>query len=224
MRLVLTDIRFLPALVVGGIVALGLFLLMHRLISNNQQATNVAQPMTLVNFVQVERTPPLERKNYNMPKPPPPPKNPPPRQQVTTTTQANVQEQTLPVAVKFDTSSIGSGSGVYIGNAAPATNAGGYAPLTPMVRIKPLYPPQAQYQGVTGDVYVCFTVNPDGSVSNPYVRRASTPQARQLLGEAALRTILQWKFFPQKVNGNPVATNNVCQNIHFTIGKNAQNG
>lgn len=221
MRTAFLDLRIIPALIGGGIIAFGLFLFMHYLIANNQTATNAAQQVNLVNFVQVQKQEQVQRKNYNVPPPPPPPKRPPPKTQVQTTNKmANTQAQQLPTNLKLNANSLGSGTGVYIGQSGPATDAGGYAPLTPMVRIKPIYPPEAQYQGVEGTVSTCFTVNPDGSVSNPHVTHASSPQARQMLAQAALRTILQWKFFPQKVDGKPVATKGVCQDIVFTMHGN----
>ncbi|MGH8127471.1 MAG: energy transducer TonB [Gammaproteobacteria bacterium] len=219
MRHGLLDLRIIPALILGGVVAFGLFLLMHAMISNNQNPNMNAQQSTIVNFVQVQHNEQIQTKNYNHPPPPPPPKKPPPQEKIQTNTNVSHHVQQLPVNVKFDTNSMG-GSGVYI-NPNAGTNRGSYAPLTPMVRIKPLYPPQAQYQGVQGSVYTCFTVEPDGSVANPHVEHASSPQARQMLANAALQTILQWKFFPKKENGKPVATRGVCQSIQFHIGNNS---
>lgn len=217
MRRLFLDMRFVPALALGFIVAFGLFLLMHSLIANNQQSKINAQQINLVNFVTVRKDEQVQTINHNRPPPPPPPKKPPPTEQVQTQSKSVTQQaQQLPVNIKFDQNSIGGG-GVYIGNASEA-NRGNYAPLTPMVRIAPIYPPQAQVQNVTGTVRTCFTVNPDGSVSSPHVQHASSPQARRLLGQAALQTILQWKFFPQKVDGKPVATKGVCQDIKFQLG------
>ena len=219
MRRLLMDMRFVPALVLGLIVAFGLFLLMHNLIANSQQPKINADQISLVNFVTVHKDEQVQTRNFNRPKPPPPPKKPPPTEQVQTQSK-NVSQraQQLPVNIKFDQSSIGGG-GVYIGPASDS-NRGSYAPLTPMVRIAPIYPPQAQVQNVTGVVKTCFTVNPDGSVSSPHVVHASSPQARRLLGQAALQTIMQWKFFPQKVQGKPVATKGVCQDIKFQLNGN----
>ncbi len=104
-------------------------------------------------------------------------------------------------------------------SAAQAQSTGQYT-LTPMVRIPPVYPPLAQYQGVQGSVTTCFTVEPDGSVASPHVTQASSPQARRMLARAALQTILQWKFFPRKINGKPVATKGICQSILFHMGNN----
>lgn len=217
MRHGLLDLRIVPALVLGAIVAFGLFLLMHAMISNNQHPNVNGQQVNLVHFVQVQHSEQVQTKNYNHPPPPPPPKRPPPKEQIQTNTHVSHQVQQLPLNVKFNPNSMGSGSGgVYI-NPNAGENRGSYAPLTPMVRIPPQYPPQANYQNVQGTVMTCFTVEPDGSVSDPYVTHASSPQVRQMLGNAALQNILQWKFFPQKVDGKPVATKNVCQKIVFRI-------
>lgn len=219
MRRIFMDMRIIPALILGLVVAFGLFLLMHNLIANNQQPKINAQQVNLINFVTVRHNEQVQTINHNRPPPPPPPKKPPPTEQVQTQTQSVTQQaQQLPVNIKFDQNSIGGG-GVYIGNQNEA-NRSSYAPLTPMVRIAPIYPPQAQVQNVEGTVTTCFTVNPDGSVSNPHVQHASSPQARRLLAQAALQTILQWKFFPQKVQGKPVATKGVCQDIKFQLSGN----
>lgn len=95
-------------------------------------------------------------------------------------------------------------------------NGGGSA-LGIAVRFTPQYPPQAAMQGIEGYVKTCFTVAADGSVVGPRVVGASSPQARALLGQSALQTILRWKFFPRKLDGKAVATPNVCQDIRFTL-------
>lgn len=225
----LANIRFLPALIGGIVIGLALFLMMHAMISNNKMSKSKVTQVNLVNFVQVQKQPPVTTIQRVHPPPPPPPKNPPPRTQVNTTQASNVQQSQLPVNVKFDNNSLGNGGGVFIGNpnaTGPATDAGGNAPLTPEILVQPLYPPDAEVQGVEGTVSTCFTVEPDGSVSNPHVIGASSPQARQMLSQSALQNILQWKFFPEKINGKPVASPpcGVRQVITFKLpgGKGSQ--
>ncbi len=154
MRHGLLDLRIVPALLLAVVVAFALFLLMHSMISSNQNPNVNAEQVNLINFVQVQHNEQVQTKNYNHPPPPPPPKRPPPKEQIQTNTNVSHHVQQLPVNVKFDTSSMG-GSGVYI-NPNAGENRGSYAPLTPMVRIKPQYPPQAQYQGVQGTVEYVF--------------------------------------------------------------------
>ncbi|MGH9087629.1 MAG: energy transducer TonB [Acidimicrobiales bacterium] len=209
------DFRFLLALIAGTVIAIGLFLFMHQLIVNNQSANNAPPQLNLVNFVQVQKQPNVINKTRVHPPPPPPPKKPPPQTRIETKPTSQVPTQHLPVNIKLDANSM-NGNGVYIGQTGPTVDVSGYAPLTPMVRFTPPYPPQAQLQGVTGTVNTCFTVEPDGTVANPHVKHASSPAARALLSQEALRAILHWKFFPKKVNGKPVAAP-ACQDIQFKM-------
>jgi protein TonB len=213
------DIRFFFALIGGAIIGLGLFICLHYLIAGHPNAANIGKEINLVSFVHVQRQPQVQRKQHKVPPPPKPKKQPPPKEQMQTQSHTNVQTQHLNINLNSTSESL-NGGGLYINPnaAAPQTNAGGYAPLTPEVRTRPIYPPQAQIQNITGDVNVCFTVQPSGAVTNPYVKHASSPQARRLLSQGALKTIRQWKFFPRKENGKPVATKGVCQTIHFTLG------
>lgn len=220
MRTAFHDIRFIFALIGGAIIALALFTFMHWLIQGGNKVSQAQQDINLVGFVHVQKQPKVVHKKRVKP-PPEPPEKPPPQTQVKTQVSKNVQTRELPVNLKFDASSLGSGAGVFINpNSRRSTGAGGYAPLTPMARFRPLYPPRAMARGVQGTVKTCFTVNPDGSVSSPHVEGASSPQARRMLGQAALKTIRQWKFFPRKENGKPVATSGVCQPIQFSMGNN----
>lgn len=57
----------------------------------------------------------------------------------------------------------------------------------------PEYPTEALRDGRSGEVVVEFTVNPDGSVSNPRVVRASPPRT---FDRAALNAVRRWRFQP----------------------------
>lgn len=79
-------------------------------------------------------------------------------------------------------------------------------------------PAASAYQGIEGNVTACFTVTATGSVIDPYVAGASSPQARRELGAAALSAVQQWKFFPRVMNGQAASTPRVCQVIRFRLG------
>lgn len=78
--------------------------------------------------------------------------------------------------------------------AAPAP-APAAAPITlrPISTPAPSYPPEALRAGEAGEVVVEFTVNPDGSVSNARVVRASPPRT---FDRAALSAVRRWRFQP----------------------------
>jgi protein TonB len=62
-------------------------------------------------------------------------------------------------------------------------------------RVEPKFPTQAIREGISaGTVTVRFTVETDGSVSNPSVT-AATPR-RGVFDDAALRAVVKWKFKP----------------------------
>ena len=76
--------------------------------------------------------------------------------------------------------------------AAPATPAASTA-LRAVSTPAPAYPPEALRAGESGEVVVEFTVNPDGSVSNPRVVRANPPRT---FDRAALNAVRRWRFQP----------------------------
>lgn len=62
-------------------------------------------------------------------------------------------------------------------------------------RVEPKFPPQAIREDISaGSVTVKFTVETDGSVSNPSVIDAKP--RRGVFDDAALRAVLKWKFKP----------------------------
>jgi periplasmic protein TonB len=66
--------------------------------------------------------------------------------------------------------------------------------LVLVTRVEPQYPIQAAQQGLQGSVTVKFTVQPDGSVTDPAVIDAKP--RRGIFDSAALRAVSRWKFKP----------------------------
>lgn len=113
---------------------------------------------------------------------------------------------------------------------APASATAGFGLVRPTYRVPPVYPSLAQLMNYHGVVRVCFTVTTQGAVTDAKLSgfsKLSTPagsyapasatvrqaQARKLLGDAALATIRQWQFVPEKLDGKVIATPGVCQDI-----------
>ncbi len=67
------------------------------------------------------------------------------------------------------------------------------------------YPPISQRNNEEGTTLMSFTVNVDGSVSDPSVAKSS---GFQRLDEAALSCVLRWKYKPATQDGQPVAAQN----------------
>lgn len=70
----------------------------------------------------------------------------------------------------------------------------------PIVRIEPLYPPQAEEDGVEGSVVLKFDIETDGSVSNVSVVEAN-PQ--RIFDRNAKKALRQWKYerLSKRLNG-----------------------
>lgn len=211
----LHEIRFLPAVTLGGAVSFALFLMMHQLIATNHRSVESSSPPAGLGLVKVRREPPIVR-----PRP-----HPPTRPTTVTrprtglhTPDSNPTMMRTPLPPDLNFNPRTTGPGIWNPPAQPrgAVQADN-ASLMLKFAVKPLYPPDAEYEGIEGTVRTCFTVAPDGSVVDPRVVGASSPQARRVFGPYALRTVMQWKYFPRKVDGAGVATPNVCGTIQFTL-------
>lgn len=99
-----------------------------------------------------------------------------------------------------------------------------YVP-TPIWAIAPTYPPIALDAKAQGDVVVCFTIKPNGTVADAHVKSVSvyssnsrmSGQISRQFAQSALAAIKQAKFTPQLVNGKPVATSSTCQTVKFRV-------
>lgn len=87
-------------------------------------------------------------------------------------------------------------------------------PIGLKVKVRPRYPYLARRRHVTGAVRVCFTVEPDGSVSDPHVDSASSKKAANYFSQSAVRTIAHWKFYPKIVKGKPVVAH-ACRTLTY---------
>lgn len=140
------------------------------------------------------------------------------------------------VAVVLGIPEVAWGGGTAHSASAPSASTADAKALSPVVRVKPVYPPEAQYKGYQGAVTVCFTVTARGTVTDlrragyanlvapagtdaPASATARAAEARTLLGAAAVATVRKWRFVPRKRDGKPIATPDVCQDVKFRISR-----
>jgi TonB family protein len=64
----------------------------------------------------------------------------------------------------------------------------------------PFYPPRYAASGFRGYTVLNFTVEPDGSTSNPRVVTTTAPD----FAHEAINAIESWQFAPARKNGHPV--------------------
>jgi protein TonB len=78
--------------------------------------------------------------------------------------------------------------------------------------MKPVYPAEAIAAGVQGIVILEIIIDRDGSVSSALVLRPV-----QMLDQAALDAVKQWRFTPTLLNGAPVPVI-MTVTVNFTLG------
>lgn len=206
--------RFLVSLGAGILVALGLFLLMHQLISGSPSIRKDDDDRLALDFVRVEQD---EIENVKERKPPPEPekpKEPPPPPKLTQPSQ----DKPRPDLPRMETPRISmpasAGGGPYLGQWS-AGDPGAEGDVIPIVRIEPQWPREALIEGISGWVLIEFTINEDGTVSDPEVVDA---EPRRMFERNALRAIYKWKFKPRIVDGQPVKRR-ATQRIDFNINE-----
>jgi TonB family protein len=116
------------------------------------------------------------------------------------------------------TDSISSPSAAVSGSPAPQTKATGVQRGILIYRVEPVYPAEAEQQGLQGAVKLRVAVAPDGAVR--FVQLISGPGG---LAQAAIDAVQQWRFSPTLLNGKAVeATGNVTISFHLTSPHNTQ--
>ena len=82
----------------------------------------------------------------------------------------------------------------------------------------PIYPPQAQAQGVEGEVTVQYDVTDQGVVINAVVVASSSGQ---VFDAAALQAVTSWKFTPARRGGVVIAQQALVSTLTFKVGTRA---
>lgn len=107
------------------------------------------------------------------------------------------------IAVAGPGSQSGS-NGTDIGGPVGPVQVGPGSATMPVVRVRvqPEYPKILVGVGVRGQAVVECVVGEDGVITSATVVSAT----HQLFGDSARRAVMQWKFLPGRLNGQPVAT------------------
>ena len=189
--------RLFPPLLLGLVVSLGLFWLMHMMITNNQHGIIATDNLQMVEFIRLKRETKIQAKDRKIPDEPPPKKRPPPPKMMT---QSNVVQNEITnidipnLDIPLQSSRFGGSliDGVQIGLGGISTN------VIPLVRIPPRYPMRASSRRIEGWVKVEFTITETGTVKDAIVKAA---QPEKIFDKAALRAIVKWKFKPKVIDG-----------------------
>lgn len=205
-------LRLLMAALAAAAVTIGLFLLMHKLVSSAGRDQPRRDLTAGIRFGPIEIPDEVATRNRRKPPDPPPPKElpPPPRIPVS---KIREPEQSLPRMdfPDLDPPLVG-GEGLFIGNirqVGPAAEGD----IIPVVVIRPMYPREAALSGIEGWVKVEFIITESGTVRNPRVVESDPPR---IFNREAIRAILKWKFKPRVVEGVAVERR-ATQVIDFSL-------
>lgn len=84
----------------------------------------------------------------------------------------------------------------------------------PIVKIAPQYPRRALNRGIQGYVIVEYIVTKQGTIRDPVVIEA---EPEIIFNEAAVNSVLRYKYKPRVVNGEPVEVAGVRTKITFEL-------
>lgn len=207
--------RNLMSFVYGSLITFVLFWFLQMLITGGKGVFEKIEPPQPIDFIRLKKDSDLELRTRVKPPKPPPPKNPPPPRMTIPTPAPTPQEQT-PLTMPKMQLATGISGGPFLGGYT-ATDAGfsGDGDLIPFVRISPSYPPQAQRDGIEGEVMLEVTVGPDGTVKDVRVKSA---KPRGVFEQAAIVAARKGRFRPKVVDGKPQETKGVYKVI-FKLGE-----
>lgn len=206
--------RFAASTTLGIIVAILLFWLMDTLISGSGNVERSRDSAVRLDFIKVDQEELEQVKKREPPPEPEPPKKPPPPPKMTVDNPDQPPRDMPQIDMPRISLGLTSGSGPYLGNWS-AGDPGAEGDVIPIVRIEPQFPREALLKGINGWVELEFTIEPDGSVSDPKVVDS---QPRRIFDRNALRAIYKWKFKPRIVDGKPIARR-ARQRMDFTINQ-----
>ena len=198
--------RVLGSLGVAIVIAMGLFYLMHYMITGTAKVVKPDDYMA-VDFVRLKNEREAETRTRELPKKPQPPKKPPTPKKMTLAQSKKPLSPELKMDMP-DLKGFKLGGGPFLGGPVSSDTD-----IIPLVRIAPQYPRKAAMAGVEGWVEVEFTITENGLVQNPRVVRA---EPRRMFDSAAIRAILKWRFKPMVVDGKQVERQ-ATQTITFKL-------
>ncbi|HET6628857.1 MAG TPA: energy transducer TonB [Woeseiaceae bacterium] len=195
-------LRLPLTLLLGAALTTGMFWVLWSLISQPIDVDEMIEA-TRIEFTRMRRdTEAATKRDERVEREPPPPAPEVPRMSFSS---ADVSGTSVQLTPTIDTGSA-------LGNMD--LGAGADTDVIPLVRIAPEYPPRALRRGIEGWVQVQFTITPTGAVTDPKVVASDPPG---LFDEAAIRSILRWRYNPKIEDGVAVERVGVQTVIRFVL-------
>jgi protein TonB len=199
-------VRRLPISVgLACIVTFGLFWAMQALIGASGELKE-GRSGASIEFVRLKRDSTPEEKKREPPRREKPEQQPPPPE-MDIAKNINPSDAVGEIMPMADTA-------VELEKASSLGAGGGDRDVVPLVRVDPLYPPQARQRRIEGWVDIEFTIGPAGTVDDPKVIGA---HPRTVFEQAALRAVRRWRYNAMMVDGVAVARHGVQVRIRFKL-------
>ncbi|OFC68865.1 energy transducer TonB [Alteromonas confluentis] len=200
-------VRIIVSILLGAVVAFGLFIIMAKLIENSGRPADEVAPAPIIDIVMRPPEDDTQTRSRKPPPPPPPPQQPPKVQPVEPeAAEPNTDGFSLAIP-SVDT----GGVGVDIGGVGAMQRDGD---ATPIVRIDPKYPPDAARDGREGWVKLQFTINEQGGVDDISVIDADP---KRIFDREARRALSKWKYKPKIVDGKAVRQEGMFVQLDFKL-------
>lgn len=203
----LNPARFVPALLVGLSVIVGMFWLLHTLITHSSVAVGELEVLPTIDFVRLKKSFEVETRERK-----PPPELPQKDVAPEVPTQRMTVEGPSAAAVNIGQIKVDKDVAKNTGFALSASD-GEYLPI---VKVAPLYPSSALSRGIEGYVLLEFTVTETGATADPVVIE-SKPEG--VFDQAASKAVLKFKYKPRVENGLPIRVPGVRHVITFKLDK-----
>jgi protein TonB len=203
----LSTLRFGPALGLGLGLIVGMFWLLHALITYKGGAHAGTEALPTIDFVRLKKSFEVETRERK-----PPPQLPEKEKAPDVPTQRMQVEGPAQAAVDIGPMKVDKDVAKNTGFALSASD-GEYLPI---VKVAPLYPESAAERGIEGYVLLEFTVTESGATANPVVIEAK-PEG--VFDEVAKKAVLKFKYKPRVENGRPIAVQGVRHVITFKLDK-----
>jgi protein TonB len=196
--------RYAASVVVGAVVTMGVLFTMQTLIATANRQLNDGGARHFVDFVRAQRPETVERKERKRERPQtpdaPPPDAPQPRVDAYTAADGaiNLAPPALSNEVRLAGLGLEAGDGEYM----------------PIVKIAPVYPWNAQAEGIQGTCLVEYTVTVTGTVKDVRVVEGNPAK---VFDQASMEAAMKFKYKPRVVNGEPIEVHGVRNLFRYTL-------
>jgi protein TonB len=203
--------RYATSILVAVGVTLGLFYLMYSLVKVTEPTINENAKTHVIDFVRLKRDESTKTKDRELPDKPKTPDQPPPPPDMSKSKPDYASNSGIKVNMAF-TNPSGMKGGVKLG--APSSDRDAMSLLI-TTNGDLVYPNRARSAGKEGYAVIEYTVSQTGQVVDPQVISEDPPGWG--FGDAAIKTVLRWRYQPKIVDGKPVARPGIRMRLAFKL-------